>query len=161
MITQERLRELFLFHSETGILYWRVHRGRAVPGDIAGRLSKKTGYREIRIDRKEYLAHRLVWLWEHGEWPKGGLDHRNTNRDDNRPSNLRLATAVQNNANRVVSRKSKSGLKGVYFTNNKWAAYIRVNGKGSTIGYFPTKEIASAAYFDRARQAFGEFARAK
>lgn len=75
ILSQERMRELLDYDSETGIFTWRVDRqgGRGIkPGARAGSV-KPTGsgkrYRYIRIDQVDYLAKRLAWFWAKNEWP--------------------------------------------------------------------------------------------
>jgi hypothetical protein len=146
----------------SGNFHWLTQRGRKRVGDIAGCL-KRTGYVEVRLFQGNYLGHRLAWLFTHGEWPSGQIDHANLNKSDNRISNLRLADPSLNRANTPIGPRNTSGFKGVSFSKNngKWVAYIRRNGRGSTIGYFDSAAEAGAAYEKRAAQVFGEFARAR
>jgi len=49
----------------------------------------KIGYIIIKINRKDYQAHRLAWLYEYGNFPKQTIDHINRIKTDNRICNLR------------------------------------------------------------------------
>ena len=87
-LTAERLRQLLDYSPETGLFYWRVKRGSVAAGTEAGTWHGN-GYRKIHIDGVPHLAHRLAWLYVHGEHPTGEIDHRNGNPADNRISKLR------------------------------------------------------------------------
>lgn len=92
-LTAERLRELLDYDPETGYFRWRRDVGaRAWKGQLAGTMARD-GYEYIGIDRRRYPAHRLAWLYVHGEWPRGLLRHLNWLRSDNRLENLREAGA--------------------------------------------------------------------
>lgn len=162
MITVERLREVLRYAPGAGEFRWRVSPSRGVmAGAVAGTTCWR-GYRHIKISGRLYLAHRLAWLWAHGEWPDGDIDHIDGDRANNRLSNLRIATRSQNLANTRRHRDNASGFKGVTWVPRvqKWMAQIRVGGRTKYLGYFATPEEAHAAYLEAARQAFGEFARA-
>ncbi len=89
-------------------------------------------------------------------------DHKNRNPLDNRRSNLRRSTMLQQCQNRGMRSDNKSGLKGVgfnkYLTLNPWRAVINVGKKPKHIGYYATKEQAHAAYCKEAKKAHKEFA---
>lgn len=89
------------------------------------------------------------------------VDHINGDTLDNRRSNLRLATAMQNSRNRKINSNNSSGLKGVHWHkgHRKWGAKIGVNWKQIGLGYFDTKEAAYAAYCEAALRYYGQFAR--
>jgi HNH endonuclease len=158
MISAERLRELLSYDAETGELRWRERRGGGVPWAVAGRIHR-LGYRAIQLDGKMYVAHRLAWLYVHGEWPAHQLDHINRVKDDNRIENLRQCNNSQNLANRSHFRNNKCGLKGVSpATKGRWRAQIQVRGRYIHIGYFKTPQEASVAYRAAALHHFGEFA---
>jgi hypothetical protein len=103
------------------------------------------GYVCIRIDNILYTAHRLAWLYVHGNWPAHQLDHINKNRSDNRLCNLREATNAENAQNRKRS-DNKTGYTGVNQENNKWKAEIKLNYKTIRLGLFETPEEAYSAY---------------
>lgn len=88
-------------------------------------------------------------------------DHRNGNPLDNRRSNLRPATASQNNMNRRKRRDTASPFKGVWFDRRKggWYGCINVNGKKLYSNVCRSAEEAAYAYDKLAVQYFGEFAR--
>lgn len=162
MITQARLKELLHYDPDTGVftrigIAGRNGSTRSV-GSVAGSVSKSTGYVRIMVDYREYLAHRLAWLYMTGKWPSLKIDHRNTVKTDNRWVNLREATDVQNSSNRKVKANSASGLKGVTKRGSKWYAAIKVNGEFKHLGCFATPELAAKAYTDAANQIHGEFA---
>lgn len=150
-LTQEALKSLLQYNADTGEFIWirRPHiRSVQKAGEIAGGMCNY-GYVRIKIGGKSYKAHRLAWLYIHGEWPQEFIDHINGNRADNRISNLRCANNAQNQQNRKAGTNSAHGLLGVTWNcqANKWAARIMVNGKRKHIGYYGSPEEASSAYF--------------
>jgi hypothetical protein len=88
-------------------------------------------------------------------------DHINHNKLDNRKENLRICTEAENVHNTRISRNNTSGYKGVTFhkRDKKWQTQIR-SGQGKRyLGYFNTAEEAAKNYDEKAKEAFGEFAR--
>ena len=148
-LTQERLKELLHYDPETGVFTWKVRRGGAALGSVAGTI-KRDGYRHIGLLGRYMLAHRIVWFLMFGVLPKQ-IDHINGNRDDNRASNLRECNAFQNMQNRSPVVKNISGARGVHPSRsltNPWRALIRVNRKIVHLGNFSTVEAAACAYVE-------------
>jgi hypothetical protein len=81
----------------------------------------------------------------------------NSIRKANNIWNLRWCTRTENNRNCSISRANTSSVKGVSFTNKKWSAYIKVNGKTLHLGSFTTLEEAKEVRQQKARELFGEF----
>ena len=109
----ERLSELFTIDPETGLLSHKTPARKHAVGEEAGYLNS-IGYRQVAFDGKIYSVHRIAWALYYGEQPKGEIDHINGDRSDNRKGNLRLATSAQNNQNRRLSARNKTGIKGVF-----------------------------------------------
>lgn len=153
MLTQERLKEILHYDSETGIFVWRVTRnGNALAGRTAGNKGKK-GYRKIAIDKRTYQEHRLAWLYVYGKWPKGVIDHINVVVDENRIDNLRDTTDLINSQNKKSARIDNAlGILGVYKVGKRFRAQISVIGRKKYLGTFETPELASAAYLDAKRK---------
>lgn len=146
-ISAERLRELLHYEPETGVFTRRTSTGGRNAGEVAG--TNKDGYVQIAVGGRVYRAHRLAWLYVHGEWPPGPIDHRNRERSDNRIANLRILTNAENMQNRVRPRSdSGSGLMGAFYNRKtgKWVSKIKRDGHLQLLGYFPTPEAAHAAY---------------
>lgn len=160
-LTQARLRDLLHYDQETGAFTWRVRRGGTANAGTEAGSTDTTGHLQVKVDRRLYLAHRLAWLYVHGYWPGMEIDHRDGDKQNNRLSNLRLATRQQNVQNRGIGRVNTSGIKGVSCRKNgKWTAQITVCGRNIYLGRFVDKEDAARAYASAARQYHGEFARA-
>jgi len=160
-ITQLRLKELLSYDPETGLFKWNVRRGRmAEAGSDAGS-PNSAGYTSIVIEGRRYQAHRLAWLWVHGSFPAGFIDHINCVRDDNRISNLREATVSQNIANAGLRSDNSSGFRGVCWIKSakKWQARIKWQKVAYTLGYFAEIADAKDAYAKAAAELFGEFVR--
>jgi hypothetical protein len=161
-ITQQRLQEVLHYDPNTGEFRWRQRLSRACQIDaVAGTVSLR--YRCIRIDGRNYTAHQLAWLYVTGEWPSLLVDHRDGDPTNNRWDNLRLATRSENSANRRRNRNNKSGFKGVIWDQRHggWLARIGKNRRTYYLGRYTTAEEAHAAYAAKARELFGEFARAE
>lgn len=141
-----RLVELLTYDAATGVFKWRVARGRQAAGSVAGK-DHPNGYRQIRIDGRLYLAHRLAWLYVHGAWPSSEIDHRNRIRHDNRIDNLRPATRSLQNVNRqAVTRDLPQGCH-THRSTRKFRARIQKDGKERHLGYFESSEDAANAYW--------------
>ena len=95
-----------------------------------------------------------------GKWPKLEIGYISRNPSDTRWANLRAMTPSQRRA--TARTNNKLGAKGVWITKSgKYVASIRVAGKKKYLGLFDTIEKASVAYTRAAKDAFGQFARAR
>ena len=161
-LSAEFVREIFNYNPKTGLLIWKVMLSkRAVAGKTAGALDDQ-GRIKIGIRNKDYFAHRIIWLWMTGKWPRYEVDHRDENKANNRWKNLREATSSQNHRNRGAPKNNRSGYKGVCFDNRKkaWLATINIKiGKRKKhihIGWYKTAEKAHKAYCARALKVHGK-----
>jgi hypothetical protein len=154
MLTAEQLQTMLNYDVVTGEFIWKIQPSRAVKiGDIAGCTEKRIGYITIGITKRIYKAHRLAWLYVHGEWPRGLIDHINGNKADNRIANLRDVFADGNSQNvRKPNRRNKSGFMGVIWYQNKWRASMSVNGKSKWLGDYSTPEEAHQVYLAAKRK---------
>ena len=149
---REAAMQALRYDPETGDFTWQIKThgmgGQIYPGDKAGNLNDQ-GYRIVGYKGKQYRAHRLAWLFMTGDWPEKGMDidHINSDRDDNRWSNLRLATRSQNNRNGGITAANKSGCRGVSIVKRtgKWHARIKHEGKIIILGDYADINEAIAA----------------
>ena len=91
--------------------------------------------------------------------PKVYVDHINGNRLDQRKSNLRLCTSLENSRNKQKQDNSSSQFVGVSFdkVKLKWCASIRHDNKSRHLGYFNNEIDAAKARDDATRKHFGGF----
>ena len=132
----ERILEVLDYNPENGKLTWLVSTSKRIRvGDSAGSF-RPSGYIDIKIDGILYKAHRIIWLWMTGEWPKHQIDHVDGTKTNNRWSNLREATQSQNQQNAKRRSDNKSGFKGVHWNKRagKWHAKIKISGKVNVMG---------------------------
>lgn len=158
MVTQKRLHELFSY--QDGNLVRKITVAPlAKAGSIAGSPHNK-GYVQVYVDGKNYLLHRLIFLWHHGYIPKI-IDHINGDRCDSCIENLREATYSQNQQNKKTNCTNVSGFKGAVYhpQKKKWQGRIHIDKKKISLGYFKTAHEAHEAYKKAAINLFGEFAR--
>lgn len=146
MLTQARLKELLSYCPETGeFTNIKSGKGRKPVGAIVG-CAHKHGYVTSMVDGKNYLHHRLAWLYVHGYLPPADIDHRDGNRANNILLNLREATRSENCQNAATRSDNTSGQTGVWPVGKRWRAKVCVDGCEHHAGYFDTKELAQAAY---------------
>lgn len=146
LLKQAELFDLFAYDPRGGLIS-RVRRGLWYPGKEVGQKGRN-GYRIIRYRGKVHLVHRLVWVLFYGDIaPSDIIDHINGTPTDNRISNLRLGTRLENHHNLKLYRNNTSGVPGVHWcrTSERWKAHIRERGRRHSLGSFPTFQAAVAA----------------
>ena len=155
-----RLKELLSYDPNTGLLCWRVKRGKCAAGKIITCLNG-AGYIVVRIDNVLLRAHRVAWAMFYNEWPDGEIDHINGIRNDNKLFNLRIANRAENMKNIKKPVTNMSGFKGVSWHKvcNRWQAHIKADGKNYYLGLFDTAEEASKAYREASNKLHGIFGR--
>lgn len=153
-VTADRLRHLLNYDQSTGVFTWALsRRGKIVKGAVAGH-ARPLGA-QLRLDGKLYYMHRLAWLYVHGEWPVGVIDHIDGNPLNNRLSNLRDVTQGVNLQNQ---RRAKAGAsvaalgvsKGRH--GKKLRARIVVDGREIGLGEHQSVDQASEAYLSAKRR---------
>jgi hypothetical protein len=153
MITQAELKEIFDY-VDGNLVYRYSPRKNKKTGDIAGSIDSK-GYLIVSVKGSRYKAHRLIWLWHYGEFPKHDIDHINGIRNDNHIENLRDVSRSVNMQNQKKGNvDNKSGLLGVHWNKDrdKWNSIIYINGKRKYLGLFNCKNKAYEAYIKAKRQ---------
>ncbi len=148
LVDRKALLELLSYDRATGILWWN-YRDRKFftsdsrykawnkqhPGNEAFTAFNKAGYKVGAIFGRTYLAHRVIWLREFGCWPLGQIDHVNGVKDDNRITNLRDVSHIENGKNVKRSTRNSSGVTGIrQAPSGKWGAYIVVSKKVIHLG---------------------------
>lgn len=126
---------------------------------VIGSLTKD-GYVRVKFG----VVHRVAWFYVHGQWPEHDIDHINGVRSDNRLSNLRPATDIQNLQNITRARcDNRVDLLGAnYHTpSKKWRSQIRINKVKVHLGYYDTAFEAHLAYMKAKREhhPYGEIAK--
>lgn len=127
---QSRLKQLFSYDPSTG-LFTRVMPVRGQRPSVGS--VRPDGYLSICVDYRCYLAHRLAWLYVHGEFPEDQLDHFNGDRLDNRIANLRSVTNKQNRENTKLYSNNKTGARGVRQDPRTGRYIVRVRHFGEDI----------------------------
>ena len=122
------------------------------------------GYYKVNLykDRISYNKNIHILVGESfipNPFNKKCIDHIDNNKLNNNVNNLRYATIKENSMNRKLNSNTSSNYKGISYNkkNNKWIAYIRINGKLKHLGYFDNIDDAINARVKKAKEVFGEY----
>jgi hypothetical protein len=151
-ITQDLVREWFLYDPETGVISWAKRpsaKSRRRVGDPAGMVAK--GYIYIGLLGGRYFAHRIIWMYVHGRWPSDQIDHIDGDKMNNSLVNLREVSHLENCSNRV-SRGFSFNKK-----DRRYCSSILHDGKIHWLGYFDTAAEARQKYLSEHARIKGEF----
>lgn len=156
--TYEQLSKVFEYDAETGLVRWKIDRGRVKKGDKAA-TKHNSGYLSCEYDGVAYLVHRLAWLLFHKEWPNNFIDHCDLDKTNNKIVNLRLADRAGNSQNHPKRSDNTSGVKGVNWhkKHRRWCARIQADGRRYSLGYFDSIEEAETAILSIRKQLHKEF----
>lgn len=164
LIKAEQVRQCFELDGSTGVLRWinvsKYHKGKI--GKVAGNPVKNHSgkyYWVINWNGKKYKRGHLVYLMTHGVKAYPVIDHINGNSLDDRPTNLRAATVIQNAWNHKSRKRRMQLPMGVRVnkSSGKYAARISYFNKLVTIGTYETPELAQAAYLNKRKELYGDF----
>lgn len=155
----DTFQQLFELNEAEGVLVWRL-RGDEFAAKygwaklavstwntkFAGRPAgspTKFGYLRVAIDDQRYLVHRIIWKMVHGNEPDH-IDRVDGCRSNNKRSNLRDVSALQNQRNRKLNSNSSSGVAGVHWCKKKrlWISRIGVGGSVKVLGSFSERDDA-------------------
>lgn len=129
-----------LFEYIDGNLLW-IKSGRGRQIGVAAGNKRKDGYTSICINYKDFLLHRLVFLYHKGYMPKT-VDHIDGNPENNKIENLRECTQSENLYNTSKSSLNTSGYKNVYRNNGRWEVKVKVNKITKYFGRYDDIELA-------------------
>ena len=163
-ISVARLREVVMYDPKTGDFTWLARGIKRFDNRFAGkRASTLTPqkYNQLCIDHKVIRAARAAYAMMMGNWPETVVDHINGVRNDDRWSNLRLATSSDNACNSAKQSNNKTGFKGVTRRRKgkPFEATIMRHGKHTYLGTYDTAEEAYSAYCKAAEALHGEYGR--
>lgn len=142
------LRQVLKCDPETGRLFWlprprhffrrdRDHRkwNTRYAGAEAFTTINAGGYRVAAIFDQKFYGHRVVFAFANGRWPVGEIDHIDGDRTNNKISNLREASSLDNSRNSACrAGRSHPGIR--QHANGRWRVGIGVAGRKIHLGYF-------------------------
>lgn len=159
MLTQAELKSILSYDEITGIFTWLTRTSNRIKIGATAGARHNAGYVSIGINGELYLAHRLAWLYVHGNFPEDEIDHINGDRGNTSFANLRAATHQENICNTGMYSHNTSGYRGVTWRKdtNKWQAQVKEGSKHIALGCYETAELASEAYQSYTKKSFGKF----
>ena len=152
------VRDTFCYDPTSGLLVRVVNKSKYDRSATGHKVIRKSGkaYIQVKVGRKTYLAHRIIYLYVTGRFPEGEIDHRDGDGTNNRWDNLTVGTRRDNCLNVRRRADNRSGVTGVSFCKGKqkWQAYISSDAGRIHLGFFEVLEDAAAAR-KKAAETFG------
>tara|TARA_B100001105_G_C22367878_1_gene433522 strand:+ start:709 stop:1203 length:495 start_codon:yes stop_codon:yes gene_type:complete len=157
-LTEEELykkcHDLFLVSEDYRLVNKTNRSPNSKVGDIVGNVDGD--YYRVKIERKSYLLHRLIFLMVNGYLPEV-VDHKDKNTFNNNPENLRGTSKAGNRWNCKGNSGSLSGVKGVYKDGSKWKAIVNFKGERYYLGMHETIESAEIVVKQKYKELQGEY----
>lgn len=129
----DELYENLEFDFDKGLIYRNFKNGKVVCYGNETTCKNGGGYYRIRLNRKQYTIHRLIYSKYHGIPLEslGEIDHINRIRTDNKIENLRQVSKSHNCLNRRKPITNISGYKHITYDKqrNKWRFRIVIKNK--------------------------------
>lgn len=148
-----------LFEIVEGKLIRKCHVSpNACKGMEAGGFDETIGYYRLKIKRKSYLTHRIIFFMTNGNLPEL-VDHIDGDTTNNHPENLREATKSNNRWNCNPNKATQSGVKGVYNDRGRWKALINFKDKRYYLGMYDSLDRASEVARVKYEELQGEFSK--
>lgn len=144
--TQSVLRKLFFLDFE-GHLRWAGNRdSQGIREGDSAIIPGQDGYGHVNMFGKKWKAHILVYVYANGPIPPDTeVDHRDRDRMNNTPENLRAIPKELNMVNR--EGWNKAGDRGVTkLPSGRFKANITVDKKTRHLGTYDTQDEAAEAY---------------
>lgn len=138
-----------IFFYREGKLFWK-EKPKYSHIDIteeAGYLHKGSGYRRVKLNKKLYAVHRVIWAM-HNETLPSILDHINRDTTNNNIENLRPATPRQSELNKNIWGSSK--YKGVTWHKSakRWQVVSGYRNEQVYLGIFIDEGDAAMVWND-------------
>lgn len=162
-IARADLLEWFSYDPETGTFVWRKRPERSAAGrcvgDTAGSTQAGINRRVLWLKGKRMYASRAGYIMVNGEIPDNVLiDHADGDTMNDRLSNLRIASAAQNNWNRIQRRGTPLKTGVTKTKHGRFNARIQIPaGVKFYLGTWSSEAEAHAAYMGAAAVLHGEF----
>lgn len=115
------------------------NRKAVVPGQAAGCLNKENGYYQVRLDRKPYRVHRIIYALHHGICPAEVIDHIDGNKTNNEIENLRIASPADNSKNKLHSSSNFLPYSHINKQGTRVQVALVMDGKRKCITFLKTK----------------------
>ncbi|MBP0938718.1 HNH endonuclease [Pseudomonas sp. 20GA0148] len=97
----------------------------------------------------------MIYALHYGIDPGAALvDHRDGNRANNDPLNLRLCSVAQNTQNQTLARHNRSGVKGLSYwaVRNRWRCEVGINGKRATRSFSADQKAEAVKWLRTTRE---------
>lgn len=147
------------FEYRNGELFWKIDTNKSLKkvGKKAGCMSSQYGV--VNLDGQAYCLHKVIFCMHHGYMPEI-VDHINGIKKDHRIENLRAASHVTNNYNKIVQSNNKLGIKNVCYNkqNKKYWVQLTQNGKKVYSQMFEDLELAELVAVMAREKYHGKFA---
>jgi uncharacterized protein YkuJ len=143
MTLEEKLKCSLSYDPTTGKVYWNS----MFNGREALCTPDTRGYLRGQAFGHRLQAHRVAWLLYYGVWPKYNIDHVDGNIQNNKIENLRDVTQAENQRNKRLYDRNKTGVCGVWFwpERNKYIVRIAAGKKSKYVGLFKSFDEAVEA----------------
>ena len=102
-------------------------------------------YNGVTLSGKRYKNNRAAFLYMKGYLPEGVVVHIDQVKTNDRWDNLREVSYSCNSKNAKLSKKNKTGVKGVFYSEKEKKFVVNISGNGKNIRLGSFKALLEAA----------------